>query len=110
MGTRKLYLVFSKPPDRVSDDEYQRWYDVHAHENIQSPGFISARRFAVTPARGDGTQLTHLALYEYEGEQQVWRDDLDRRIEQGRIHLPEWFGEITFQSWDCSAVSDRIEP
>ena len=39
----------------------------------------------------------------------MWRDDLDRRIEQGQIQLPEWFGEITFQSWDCSPVSDRID-
>jgi tRNA A37 threonylcarbamoyladenosine biosynthesis protein TsaE len=110
MGTRNLYLVFSKPPGRVSDEEYQRWYDLHAKENIQSPGFVSARRFAVSPSRGDGEPLSHLALYEYEGDQQVWRDDLDRRIATGQIQLPEWFGEITFQSWDCAPLSDRIEP
>jgi tRNA A37 threonylcarbamoyladenosine biosynthesis protein TsaE len=110
MGTRNLYLVFSKPPSRVSGEEYQRWYDLHARENIQSPGFVSARRYAVEPSRGDGEPLTHLALYEYEGEQHVWRDDLDRRLGQGQIQLPEWFGDITFQSFDCSAVSDRIEP
>jgi hypothetical protein len=110
MASRNLYLVFSKPPDRIANEDYQRWYDLHAHENIQSPGFVSARRYAITPARGDQTGLSHLALYEYEGEQRTWREDLDRRIEQGQIQLPEWFGEITFQSWDCSPVSDRIDP
>jgi tRNA A37 threonylcarbamoyladenosine biosynthesis protein TsaE len=110
MGTRNLYLVFSKPPDRVSEEDYQRWYDLHARENIESPGFVSVRRFAVTPSRGDHAPLTHLALYEYEGDGSVWRKDLDRRIETGQIQLPEWFKDITFQSWDCNAVSDRIEP
>jgi tRNA A37 threonylcarbamoyladenosine biosynthesis protein TsaE len=110
MGSRNLYLVFSRPPDGVSDDEYQRWYDLHARENIQSPGFVSTRRYAITPSRGDDKALSHLALYEYEGEQRVWREDLDRRILEGRIDLPEWFGEITFQSWDCAPLSDRIEP
>jgi len=109
MGSRNLYLVFSRPPDHVSEDEYQSWYDVHARENIQSPGFVSTHRYAVTPSRGDGAPLTHLALYEYEGEQHVWRDDLNQRIGLGHIQLPPWFKEITFQSWDCSPLSDRID-
>ena len=50
-----------------------RWYEDHARENIESPGFLSARRFAVTPARDNATRLTHLALYEYEGEMERWR-------------------------------------
>jgi hypothetical protein len=108
--SQKLYLVFSRPPDRISEEEYQRWYDLHARENIRSPGFLSARRFAVTPARGNATRLTHLALYEYEGEMERWRDDLNRRIDAGDIDLPEWFGEITFESWDCEPLSGRIEP
>ncbi len=110
MTERKLYLVFSRPPERVSDDEYQAWYEKHARENIRSPGFLSAHRFAVTPSRGEHAPLSHLALYEYEGDARTWREDLDRRIEAGEIDLPEWFGEIQFQSWDCSALSDRIEP
>jgi tRNA A37 threonylcarbamoyladenosine biosynthesis protein TsaE len=105
----KLYLVFSKPPERISNDEYLRWYEEHARENIQSPGFLSTRRYAITPARGEA-RLTHLALYEYEGEQDRWREDLDGRIDRGDIVLPDWFDEITFESWDCQALTERIEP
>lgn len=106
----KLYLVFSRPPDRISDDDYQRWYEHHARENIEAPGFLSTQRFAVSSARGDAAPLTHLALYEYEGEIGTWRRDLERRIETGDIVLPDWFDEIEFESWDCSPLTNRIEP
>jgi tRNA A37 threonylcarbamoyladenosine biosynthesis protein TsaE len=106
---KKLYLVFSRPPERISEDEYLRWYEEHARENIESPGFISTQRYSVRPSRGDATPLTHLALYEYEGDEADWRADLERRMAEGEIVLPEWFDEITFESWDCSALTDRIE-
>jgi hypothetical protein len=106
---KKLYLVFSRRPERVSEEEYLRWYEDHARENIESPGFVSTQRYAVTPARDNATELTHLALYEYEGDSADWREDLNRRIEAGEIVLPEWFGEITFESWDCTALTERIE-
>jgi tRNA A37 threonylcarbamoyladenosine biosynthesis protein TsaE len=107
---KKLYLVFSRPPERISEEEYLRWYEDHARENIESPGFVSTQRYSVRPSRGDSTPLTHLALYEYEGDEADWREHLERRIAEGEIVLPEWFDEITFESWDCQALTDRIEP
>lgn len=104
-----LYLVFSKPPAGMSEDEYHRWYDLHVRENIVSPGFVSARRFTVKPAR-DETPFTHLALYEYEGDLSTWRTDLDRRLRTKEIVLPDWFPEITFGSWSAVPVTGRIEP
>src|SRR2546428_13282 len=94
-----LYLVFSKPPEELSAAEYDRWYDHHVRENIVSPGFFSARRFAIQPAREEPVAFSHLALYEYGGEMSRWRTDLTRRIETGEIVLPEWFGGIRFSSW-----------
>lgn len=105
-----LYLVFSKPPDSVSAEEYDRWYDLHVRENIVSPGFLSAQRYAITPARDAPVPFSHLALYEYEGELSTWRTDLDRRLATGEITLPEWFPQITFGSWDCRPLTDRILP
>jgi hypothetical protein len=107
---RKLYLVFSRPPERVSEEEYQRWYEQHARESIESPGFLSTQRFSLSRSRGDAAPLTHLALYEYEGDAADWREDLERRIDEGAIELPEWFDGITFESWDAHALTDRIEP
>jgi tRNA A37 threonylcarbamoyladenosine biosynthesis protein TsaE len=106
-----LYLVFSKPPDRVSPDEYDRWYQFHARENIESPGFLSTRRYALQPG-GPNTNgsFRHLALYEYEGDYEPIRLNLEQRITDGDIVLPEWFGEIEFGSWRCEPIDVRAEP
>lgn len=110
MANNNRYLVFSKPPEGLSASEYDRWYDLHVRENIVSPGFVSARRFAVTPATGTPGPFTHLALYEYAGEMSTWRTDLTARIESREIVLPDWFPEIQFGSWDCRPLSGLIEP
>ena len=106
-----LYLVFSKPPEGVSTQEYDRWYHHHVRENIVSPGFLSAQRFALEPVpEKPPMPFSHLALYEYAGDMSVWRTDLTRRIEAGEIVLPEWFPKIHFGSWNCLPVDDRAEP
>lgn len=37
-----LLLVFSKPPEGLSDEEYNRWYDFHLGEILVAPGFVAA--------------------------------------------------------------------
>jgi hypothetical protein len=105
-----LYLVFSKRPEAISAAEYDRWYEAHAQENIESPGFLNARRFGLTPSTGNPGPFEHLAVYEYEGSQERWRTDLDARIASGDIDLPEWFPQIQFGSWDCAPVSGLLQP
>ena len=45
--SENLHLVFSKPPEAISDDAYNRWYDFHLGEILVVPGFVSARRYRV---------------------------------------------------------------
>ena len=49
----------------------------HAQENIESPGFVNARRFAAHQSNGPSSPFEHLAVYEYEGDMERWRSDLD---------------------------------
>ena len=105
-----VYLVFSKKPDEISAEEYDRWYHAHVRENIVSTGFTSARRYAITPATGTPGPYEHLALYEYEGDMSIWRQDLTRRIEQGEVVLPPWFKGITFGSWECVPIDEKALP
>ena len=107
---KNVYLVFSKRPEGISAGDYDRWYEAHAQENIESPGFLSARRFNVTPQRGSEGPFEHLALYEYEGTQEQWRTDLSGRIERGDVKLPEWFPQIEFGAWDCEPASGLLTP
>ena len=52
-----LYLVFSKRPEAISAGDYDAWYEKHAQENIESPGFTSARRYEISQVDG-GCQVT----------------------------------------------------
>ena len=79
--SKSLYLVFSKPPEGVTSDEYDRWYHGHVRENIETKGFLSAERYALKPGRPTGVDFRHLAVYEYTGDYQALREDLERRIE-----------------------------
>ena len=36
--SENLHLVFSKPPETISDEEYNRWYDFHLGEILVVPG------------------------------------------------------------------------
>jgi hypothetical protein len=111
MGSN-LYLVFSKPPAGVSAEEFDRWYAHHAQENIESPRVVSAQRYQVRKIAAGVEQPghEHLALYEYEGTYEEWRDDLSRRITGGEITLPDWFKEIPFESFDCAPLGGRLTP
>jgi hypothetical protein len=109
-----LYLVLSKPPDSVSDDEYQRWYHDHVRENIEVPVFSAARRYRVgaspsRPVGPGGVAYSHLAVYEYDGDIEAMQRGLKARIDSGDVVLPPWFDQIDFQAWDCAAAEDRVE-
>jgi hypothetical protein len=107
-----LYLVFSQKPDHVATDAYRAWYEHHAQENIESPGFVSAQRYVVREvvASEEVGAEQHLALYEYEGDMATWRTDLTRRIQTGDVVLPEWFKQITFKSWACRPLGGLLTP
>ena len=107
-----LYLVFSRKPDRISRDDYHEWYVKHAQENIESTGFVDAQRYVIREVEA-GKEVgdeQHLALYHYEGDMSIWRNDLTRRIEEGDVVLPDFFKEIEFRSWNCTPVGDLLKP
>jgi len=110
--THNLYLVYSRPPEGVSPQDFNRWYAAHAQENIESTGFVSAQRYEVREVEGSdevGPDF-HLALYEYAGDMSVWRKDLTARIQSKDIVLPEWFPQIEFKSWRCRPEGGRLTP
>ncbi len=104
-----LYLVFSQPPAGVSAADYQRWYDAHLRENLETPGFDAGRRYEIEHTVADGESgLSHLAVYETTGSIGELRAALDKRREVGDIVLPEWFGQIRFSSWHARPLDGRV--
>jgi hypothetical protein len=124
-----LYLVFGAPPEGVSQEEFDSWYHGHVRENIIVEGFLGGQRFAVDQTMSGsrvasgtfesdigapGAQarpFTHMAMYEYDGRTiEELRTDLFARIESGETVLPPWFDQVTWMTWNCHAIEDRVEP
>ena len=55
--SENLHLVFSKPPEGISDESYNQWYDSHLSEILVVPGFVSARRYRLETIKGGWTPL-----------------------------------------------------
>jgi hypothetical protein len=105
------YLVFSKPPSSIPFGEYSRWYATHARENLTADGFDAAWRYGLQAVTIDGDApcaASHAALYEVSAELPELRRALAEARDAGRVHFPDWFGEIEFASVDCVAASSRI--
>jgi hypothetical protein len=109
---KNIHVVFSKPPDRISDEEFNRWYDPHLDEILVVPGFVSAQRYrleAMVERPGTSVPYGFLSLYELEGDVGKIMTDLDEEAGSGRMDLPEWFPEVSFASWNCYPLGDRVE-
>ena len=92
--SENLHLVFSKPPEAISDEEYNRWYDFHLGEILVVPGFVSARRYRLQTVKGEWTPSGHryLSAYEIEGDPRDVMRELDKEVASGRMQLPDWRG------------------
>jgi hypothetical protein len=105
-----LYLVFSQPPESITNDEYQAWYREHLAENLEAPGFNAGQRFALDHVvAGNKEPFSHLAVYETTGSMEDLRKGLDARIASGAVVLPPWFKDIRFSSWRATELDDRVE-
>jgi len=107
-----LHLVFSKPPDWLSDEDYNSWYDFHLSEILVVPGFIAARRYRLETTNGTipPSEMRFLSMYEVEGDPRDVMIELDKEIESGRMDLPSWFPEIRFASFNCFSHGNATDP
>ena len=109
--SENIHLVYSRRPDSITEEEYNRWYDFHLSEILVVPGFVSARRYALSPEvveADNPVQFTHLSLYEVEGDVPDVMAKLDAEAASGRMQLPEWFDEIHFASWNAAPLGVKV--
>jgi hypothetical protein len=118
-----LYVVFSKPPEGLSFDEYNKWYYDHCRENIRTPGFREVSRYQVKPVvhgKGVGPSraavdpdtilYNHMAVFEFDGTIEDVRADLSRRVQGGDIVLPPWFNDVPFGTWSAEPIEEGVLP
>ena len=117
------YVVFSKPPEGLSWEEYDKWYYDHCRENIRTPGFREVSRFKVNPVvvgKGVGPSRSavdpdtilynHLAVFDFDGDIADVRAHLNQRVQSGDIVLPPWFNNVPFATWNAVPIEERVLP
>jgi hypothetical protein len=92
---KHLLLAFTNPVVG-REEEFNRWYDErHVPDLLAVPGFVSAQRFSLTDATGQGRPgWTHLALYELD------TDDPNALMAEVRSRL----------GTEAMPVSDTLDP
>jgi hypothetical protein len=106
-------LVLSRPPNDVSDETYNEWYDGHVREILALPGFVAAERLSlgfVSASTEPATRFTFLTRYETAGAfEDAWRE-LRAAVDGGRMTIPDWFGGVESQGWRCTPIGERVAP
>jgi hypothetical protein len=104
-----VHLVFSTPPEHVSDADYDAFYELHLDEIVAGEGFTGARRYwleAASVGRPD-VEHRHLAVYRTDGPPAAALATLAERMKASELTIPEWFGEIAFLSYDGRPLEDE---
>jgi hypothetical protein len=116
-----LHIVVSEPPEGVTEEEFNRWYDAHLGEILSVPGFRSARRYKLEPVVGAGTMPHRFAcVYETDVDPREAVANLERAgmsskdsyedlkdDDEGTLPLPPWFDGVSFASWNCIPLGER---
>lgn len=103
-----VHLVFSLPPERVSREDYDAFYEIHLTEILAIDGFTGARRYWLEPASDarPATEMSHLAVYATDGLPGAALATLHERMGAGELTLPDWFGEVRFVTYDGRPLED----
>lgn len=64
---KAIMVVKSGPSDPSREDEYNDWYsNTHIPQVVETPGFVSARRYKLRSGDAEGPQ--YLAIYEIDAD------------------------------------------
>jgi hypothetical protein len=80
-----VYIVFSRRPRGVPEQQYDRWYERYVSQVLAVPGFVTAARYDVVPALDEPAEpdrFTSAAVYEIEGS------TLEAMAALARLDLP----------------------
>ena len=104
-------MVLTNPAEG-REDEFNDWYDnQHLAEVVAVPGFISARRYQISPAQltgfGGGTHR-YLAVYWIEGDAEASMTELAARLQDGTIDNPPCLNPDDIVCLTFSAIAPMV--
>ncbi|MFT4230259.1 MAG: hypothetical protein QM602_08225 [Microbacterium sp.] len=93
-----LWLVNNDLPEDVAE-EFNQWYsDVHIPQLLQIPGFVSGRRFALSPVQNGSKEpelRRYLSVFELAGDPQAVFDALRAAVTAGRVDPAPFPGSVS---------------
>lgn len=107
MKVQHALLVFSSPV-LGREDEYDEWYTgTHLQGVVDTPGFVAAQRFVfVTSKDGTPPPLSHLVIYEVEGDLMAAKNALAAGS-GSRLPAPDAMA-VDSTSWWYTSLSERV--
>ncbi len=119
-----INLVFSEPPEGVTEEEFNAWYDAHLDEILSVPGFVAAQRFRLEQwsEHPEDERFRFLAVFELDGDLETIMAEMERmRMSRPELYIemkktdtkgppiPAWWPDIRWGSWHCRALGERVE-
>lgn len=106
------YIVFSRRPQPVTDEQYNHWHETHVSQVLGVPGFAAAARYELVPALDEPAEpdrFTTASVYEIDVSAREAMAALAVTVSSGRMDPPDWFGEIHVGSWLAHPLGQRVE-
>ena len=107
------FLVLSSPPEGVSDDQYDAWYDTHVDELLERvPEFVAAERCHLqlhTNSSGEPEPyrfLTRYTIADGATFDEAWAG-LRAAVGSGEMTFDDWFGGVVSAGFVCTTVMRR---
>jgi hypothetical protein len=107
------FLVLSSPPEGVSDDQYDAWYDTHVDELLaRVPEFVAAERCHLqlqSNSSGEPEPYRFLTRYTIAGGAEfatAWAG-LRAAVGSGEMTFDDWFGGVVSAGFVCTTVARR---
>jgi hypothetical protein len=107
-----VHIVFSRHPQVVAEEQYDRWHETHVAQFLGVPGFAAAARYELVPGLDEPAEpdrFTRAAIYEIDVSARQAMAALAARVSSARMDLPDWFGEIHVSSWLAHPLGRWIE-
>jgi hypothetical protein len=107
-----VHIVFSRRPQTITQEQYDRWYEAYISRVPGVPGFAAVGRYDLVPALDEPAEpdrFTSAAIYETERSAPEAMTALTAGLSADRVDMPEWFGEIRSSSWLADPLGPRVE-
>jgi hypothetical protein len=106
-----IHIVFSRHPQVVTDEQYDRWHQAHISQVLGVRGFAAAARYELVPALDEPAEpdrFTRAVIYELDVGAGEATATLAAEVSSGQLDLPDWFGQIHVSSWLAHPLGQRI--